>query len=147
MDNKIYRSRGTKMMAGVCGGIAEMYDIDPTLVRLVVVALTFLSGFALVLAYVICALIIPLEPSPGYILQRQRQSKEEKSRGYAPETPDHGQAQRETQSANANASAEESYDVADASKTVVKAYNDYNATDGNYTSSEDSIIISDSDRY
>ncbi len=73
MDNRIYRSRETKMLAGVCGGIADMFNIDPTLVRLVAVALTIFSGFTFLLVYFLCAIIIPLEPSPGYILRRHQQ--------------------------------------------------------------------------
>lgn len=72
MDNRIYRSRETKMLGGVCGGIADMFNIDPTLVRLVAVALTFLSGFTFLLVYVMCAIIIPLEPERGYILKRHQ---------------------------------------------------------------------------
>ncbi len=49
-----------------------MYNIDPTLVRLIAVALTFFSGFTFLVVYVICAIIIPLEPTPGYILSRHR---------------------------------------------------------------------------
>lgn len=72
MDNRLYRSRATKMLGGVCGGLADMYNIDPTLVRLIAVALTFFSGFTFLVVYVICAIIIPLEPTPGYILGRHR---------------------------------------------------------------------------
>lgn len=73
MDNRIYRSRDTKMISGVCGGIADMFNIDPTLVRLVAAALTIFSGFTFLLVYILCAIIIPLEPSPGYILRRHQQ--------------------------------------------------------------------------
>ena len=72
MDNRIYRSRETKMMAGVCGGIADMFNIDPTLVRLVAVALIIFSGMTFLLVYIMCAIIIPLEPSPGYIRSRHQ---------------------------------------------------------------------------
>lgn len=73
MDNRIYRSRNTKMLGGVCGGLADMFNMDPTLVRLIAVALTFLTGFTFLLVYILCAVIIPLEPSPGYILRRHQQ--------------------------------------------------------------------------
>ena len=46
------------MLCGVCGGIAEYFDIDPTLVRLVWVIITFMGG-AGILAYIIAAIIIP----------------------------------------------------------------------------------------
>ena len=56
---KLYRSEN-KMIAGVCAGIAEYFDIDPTLVRLGWVILSFI-GFSGVLAYIIAAIIIPKE--------------------------------------------------------------------------------------
>ena len=61
MEKKLYRSSRNKMIAGVCGGLAEYLNIDPTIVRLIW-ALVGLSGAGLV-AYLICALIIPEEPS------------------------------------------------------------------------------------
>lgn len=57
-NKRLYRSRKNKMLAGVCGGIGEYFNIDPTLVRL----LTVLSGIGIV-AYIICAIIIPEEPA------------------------------------------------------------------------------------
>ena len=56
----LYRSSSKKMIAGVCGGIGEYFNIDPTLVRLGFVALSFLAGGGL-MAYLIAALIIPSE--------------------------------------------------------------------------------------
>ena len=46
------------MLCGVCGGIAEYFGIDPTLVRLVWVIITLMGG-AGILAYIIAAIIIP----------------------------------------------------------------------------------------
>ena len=46
------------MLCGVCGGIAEYFNIDPTLVRLVCVIITLMGG-AGILAYIIAAIIIP----------------------------------------------------------------------------------------
>ena len=60
MNKKLYRS-DDRMVAGVCAGLAEYINIDPTIVR-VIWALVALSG-AGVLAYLICALIIPEKPS------------------------------------------------------------------------------------
>lgn len=59
---KLYRSRKDSMIAGVCGGLAEHFDIDPTWVRLIFILLFFVGGSAL-LAYVIMWLIVPLEPA------------------------------------------------------------------------------------
>ena len=58
---KLYRSRENAMLAGVCGGIGEYFDIDPTLVRLAWVILGFCGGVGL-WAYVIAAIIIPQRP-------------------------------------------------------------------------------------
>ena len=61
MEKKLYRSSQNKTVAGVCAGLAEYLNIDPTIVR-VIWALVGLSG-AGILAYLICALIIPEKPS------------------------------------------------------------------------------------
>ena len=61
MEKKLYRNTQNKMIAGVCSGLAEYLNIDPTIVR-VIWALVGLSG-AGILAYLVCALIIPEKPS------------------------------------------------------------------------------------
>lgn len=58
MMKRLCRSRVNKKIAGVCGGIAEYFNIDPTLVRLGWVLLSVLGGSGL-LAYIICAIIMP----------------------------------------------------------------------------------------
>ena len=61
---KLYRSREDRMVAGICGGIGEAYEIYPTLVRLGVVFLALATGVMPVLvAYIIGIFIIPLGPS------------------------------------------------------------------------------------
>ena len=58
-EKKLQRSVN-KMVAGVCGGIAEYFDVDPTLIRVVYVALTiFSAAFPGVLLYLIMALLMP----------------------------------------------------------------------------------------
>ena len=52
------------MICGVCGGIAEFFGMDPTLVRLAWVLFSLLGGSGL-LAYIVCAIVIPSEFS-GY---------------------------------------------------------------------------------
>ena len=61
MDKKLYRNTSNKMVAGVCSGLAEYLNIDPTIVRLIW-ALIALSGAGL-LAYLVVAIIIPEKPS------------------------------------------------------------------------------------
>ena len=63
-DKKLYKLSEGRMVDGVCGGIAEYLGVDPTVVR-VIWAVLSLSGTG-ILAYIICALIIPRKPS-GYI--------------------------------------------------------------------------------
>lgn len=57
---KLYRSGSSRKIAGVCGGIAEYFDIDPTMVRVAWVLFSCLGGSGL-LAYIIAAIIIPDE--------------------------------------------------------------------------------------
>lgn len=59
-QKRLYRSRTNRMLCGVCGGVAEYFNIDPTLVRLGFVLLLCAAGSG-VLAYFIAAIIIPDE--------------------------------------------------------------------------------------
>jgi len=58
---KLFRSKKNRVLAGVCGGIAEYLGVDPTIVRLLWVLFTLLYGVGL-LGYIIAILIIPQEP-------------------------------------------------------------------------------------
>ncbi len=58
MNKKLYKSDENKIINGVCGGIGEYFDIDPTLVRLAWIAFCALGGSG-VIAYVIAAIIMP----------------------------------------------------------------------------------------
>ncbi len=60
-EKKLYKSSTDKKIAGVCGGIAEYFNIDSTLVRLGWVLFSLLGGSGL-LAYIIAALIMPDRP-------------------------------------------------------------------------------------
>ena len=61
MSKKLYKSNTNKMLEGVCGGIAEYFGIDPTIVRLAWVIFCALGGSG-ILAYIIAAIIIPSAP-------------------------------------------------------------------------------------
>ncbi len=61
MKKRLYKSNREKMIDGVCAGIAEYFEIDPTLVRLGAVLLS-LAGFSGVLAYIIAMIVIPRNP-------------------------------------------------------------------------------------
>jgi phage shock protein C len=58
---KLYRSQKNKMIAGICGGVGEVYSIDPKLLRLVCVFILLVSGiFPLLITYLIAWVVIPL---------------------------------------------------------------------------------------
>lgn len=61
MEKKLYKSDENKMIDGVCGGIAEYFGIDATLVRLGWVLFCLLGGSG-ILAYFLAAIIIPCRP-------------------------------------------------------------------------------------
>jgi phage shock protein PspC (stress-responsive transcriptional regulator) len=61
MEKKLYRSRTNKKLFGVCGGLAEYFEIDATIIRLILALLVVFAGFG-VLAYLIAALIMPEAP-------------------------------------------------------------------------------------
>ncbi|MDD3401752.1 MAG: PspC domain-containing protein [Hespellia sp.] len=58
---KLYRSQTNRTICGVCGGVGEYFNIDPTLVRLAWVLIACVGPG--ILAYIIAAIIIPDEPS------------------------------------------------------------------------------------
>ena len=61
MQKKLYRSKSNRMLVGVCAGVAEYFNIDPTVVR-VAWAVVSLFAFVGVVAYVVCAFVIPEKP-------------------------------------------------------------------------------------
>lgn len=61
-SNRLYRSRDDKMISGVCGGIAEHFNIDPVWIRLAAIITVFIDGIGL-LAYVILWILIPENPN------------------------------------------------------------------------------------
>lgn len=58
MKKRLYKSTVDKKLCGVCAGIAEYFEIDPTLVRLGWVAFTLLGGSG-VIAYIVAAIVMP----------------------------------------------------------------------------------------
>ncbi|MBA7612402.1 hypothetical protein ES703_19638 [subsurface metagenome] len=63
MAKRVYRSRKNCWIAGICGGIAEYFDIDPILVRIIAVCTISLNGLGLI-AYIIAWILIPQNPEP-----------------------------------------------------------------------------------
>ena len=61
MDKRLYKSSTNRVLFGVCGGLGEYFNIDPTIVRLLFILLVFGAGSGLAI-YVVAALIMPDEP-------------------------------------------------------------------------------------
>lgn len=59
---KLFRSRTDRMIAGICGGLAEYWNVDTSIIRLGFVALLFVSGGGIILAYIAGAIIVPEKP-------------------------------------------------------------------------------------
>ncbi len=60
--NRLYRSRHDRMLAGVAGGLAEMWGADPSLVRVIWALLVVFTGGIALLVYIVMALVVPEEP-------------------------------------------------------------------------------------
>jgi phage shock protein C len=63
MAKRLMRSRNERVIAGVCGGLAEYFNIDPVLVRVIFAVVTLMLGTGL-LAYLILWVVVPLAPPP-----------------------------------------------------------------------------------
>ncbi len=75
MAKRLYKS-SEKKLSGVCAGIAEYMNLDPTLVRLGWVILTCLSFGTGIVAYIVCALVIPDRPSDSSDWTNMRRANE-----------------------------------------------------------------------
>ena len=74
---KLYRSRKDTKIAGICGGIAEYFNVDSNIIRLLAVLSIFFGGGGII-AYIIAWIIIPLEPVEDESSDKQTtQSREE----------------------------------------------------------------------
>jgi phage shock protein C len=59
MADRLYRSRNDRMIAGVAGGLAEMWDADPALIRIVWALLVIFTGGVALLVYIVMAIVVP----------------------------------------------------------------------------------------
>lgn len=59
---KLYRSQTDKKIAGVCGGLAEFFDIDATIIRVIFIVLLLPGGLPGLLPYVILWAVVPVNP-------------------------------------------------------------------------------------
>ena len=60
MNKRLYKSTTDKKLCGVCAGIAQYFDLDPTIIRLAWVIFTLLGGSGII-AYIIAALVMPAQ--------------------------------------------------------------------------------------
>jgi phage shock protein C len=67
VNRRLYRCQHDRILAGVASGVAERFDLDPTLVRVLWLLSVFFGGFGLV-AYIVMAIIVPLEPAGGPVV-------------------------------------------------------------------------------
>ena len=65
MADRLYRSREDRVIAGVAGGVAEMVDADPSLIRVVWAVLVVLTGGLALLVYIVMAIVVPEAPIGG----------------------------------------------------------------------------------
>lgn len=70
MPKRLYRSNTSRMLGGVCGGIGEYFDVDPTVVRVIAVILGLASAGWAIIAYIIGWIIIP-EELPGAVKAKE----------------------------------------------------------------------------
>lgn len=61
MEKRLQRSRTEKVLGGVCGGLAEYFNVDPTLVRVLWIVMTLIVGVGILL-YIILWFVMPLQP-------------------------------------------------------------------------------------
>jgi phage shock protein C len=59
-SKRLYRSKTNRMIAGVCGGLAEHFNIDPTIVRIIIIALAIAGGPG-ILIYILLWIVVPEE--------------------------------------------------------------------------------------
>jgi len=67
---KLYRSSTDKKIAGVCAGIAEYFNIDPTIIRIIFVILLLPGGLPGVVPYVLLWILVPVAPNPKIIAHK-----------------------------------------------------------------------------
>lgn len=83
MSKKLHRSRNDRMIAGVCGGLADYFDVDSSLIRLAVLFIFLFQGVGLI-AYIIAWLVMSEEPVKNeykmpddYYIENNREEKQE----------------------------------------------------------------------
>lgn len=71
-NRKLYRSPRDAVVFGICAGLAQYLQVDPVFVRLVVIALAFLSkGWPMLILYVVAAFVVPIDPAQDTVASHQ----------------------------------------------------------------------------
>ncbi|MDD4681095.1 MAG: PspC domain-containing protein [Clostridia bacterium] len=83
MEKKLYKSND-KVISGVCGGIGEYFSVDPVIIRLLWVVFTLMAGAGLI-AYIIAAIIMPIDPTYSSIERNYVRPDEEMTEDEAKE--------------------------------------------------------------
>lgn len=105
MEKKLYRSQDDKVLAGVCGGLAEYFEVDATLIRLVWAVTVLFAGTG-ILAYILFIIIVPerprlltVNPAEGEEKPEGEVTEDEGAQAANPESPrvDNGKDKSSTQ--------------------------------------------------
>lgn len=68
---KLYLSNTDRKVSGLCGGIGEYYDIDPSLIRLAWILVTIITGIVPgILAYIVAIMVVPRTPQVEHIVRK-----------------------------------------------------------------------------
>ena len=102
--DRLYRSRDDRMLAGVAGGLAELWGADPSLVRVIWALLVVFTGGVALIVYIVMALVVPEEPdvAPGAGQPFAATPPPAASEGWTP-PPDHRAARQAAREARAAA--------------------------------------------
>lgn len=76
MKKRIYRSETDRKIAGVCGGIAEYFDVDSTLIRLAFIFFVLAAGSG-ILAYFLAAIVMPNESDVEMVIKKEEKKKKD----------------------------------------------------------------------
>ena len=74
MKKRLYKSDTDKVFSGVIGGVAEYFDMDPTLIRLAYVLITVMTGvFPAIIGYIVASIIVPRKPTVHHMEHTEKQ--------------------------------------------------------------------------
>jgi phage shock protein C len=65
MEKRLYRSRNNRMLAGVCAGLANYFNLDPTIIRVLAIVCLLAFNIMAFIAYIVLIVIVPVENPDG----------------------------------------------------------------------------------